>query len=267
MRLHVGYGLVYECTQPTPMMLMLNTHFSRVQDVIVPDLLVLDPPVAITQYRDGFGNLCSRLVAPIGRIAMSTTAVLEISDQPETQEPFGYQHPVETLPDECLVFLLGSRYCETDLLSEAAWQRFGNTPLGRDRVQAVCDFVHRHITFGYEFARPTKTAWEVYQDGKGVCRDFAHLAVALCRALNIPARYCTGYISDVGLPPPHSPMDFAAWFEAYVGGTWQTFDPRNNAPRTGRVLMARGRDAADVALTNAFGPATLTGFSVHCLAE
>ncbi len=189
MKLHVGYGLVYECTQPTPMMLMLNTHFSRVQDVIVPDLLVLDPPVAITQYRDGFGNLCSRLVAPAGRIAMSTTAVLEVSDQPEQRTPFTYQHSVETLPDECLVFLLGSRYCETDLLSEAAWQLFGNTPLGRARVQAVCDFVHNHIKFGYEFARPTKTAWEAYQDGKGVCRDFAHLAVALCRALKIPARY------------------------------------------------------------------------------
>jgi transglutaminase-like putative cysteine protease len=264
MRLRVGYELTYECVQPTPMMLMLNTHFSRVQDVLSPDVLMLDPPVPITQYRDGFGNLCSRIVAPAGRLKMSTTAVISISDQPEIREPYGYQHSVESLPDECLVFLLGSRYCETDLLSEAAWQRFGHTAPGRDRVQAICDFVHGHITFGYAFARPTKTAWQVYQDQQGVCRDFAHLAVGLCRALNIPARYCTGYISDVGLPPPYSPMDFAAWFEAYVGGSWQTFDPRNNAPRTGRVLMARGRDAADVAISNTFGPAKLVEFIVHC---
>ncbi|MEJ0004193.1 MAG: transglutaminase family protein, partial [Pararobbsia sp.] len=264
MRLRVGYELTYACPQPTPMLLMLNTHYTRVQDVVSADVLVVDPPVPITQYRDGFGNLCSRLVAPAGRITMSTTAVLQISGEPETREPYGDQIPVEALPDECLVFLLGSRYCETDLLSEIAWQRFGNSPPGRARVQAICDFVHRHITFGYEFARPTKTAWQAYQEHQGVCRDFAHLAVALCRAMNIPARYCTGYISDVGLPPPYSPMDFAAWFEAYLGGGWQTFDPRNNAPRTGRVLMARGRDAADVAISNTFGPATLTGFTVHC---
>src|SRR5580698_10149413 len=254
MKLRVGYELTYECVQPTPMLLMLNTHYSRVQDVLSADVLVVDPPVPITQYRDVFGNLCSRIVARGGRTRMSTTAVLEISDRPETREPFGYQHPVESLPDECLMFLLGSRYCETDLLSTAAWQMFGSGPPGRDRVQAICDFVHRHITFGYEFARPTKTAADAYRERKGVCRDFAHLAVALCRAVNIPARYCTGYISDVGTPQPWSPMDFAAWFEAYLGGEWQTFDARNNAPRIGRVLMALGRDAADVALTTTFGP-------------
>jgi transglutaminase-like putative cysteine protease len=166
-----------------------------------------------------------------------------------------------------MVFLLGSRYCETDLLSDVAWQLFGQSPPGRERVQAICDFVHRHIEFGYEFARSTKTASQAYHEQRGVCRDFAHLAVTFCRAMNIPARYCTGYISDVGVPPPHSPMDFAAWFEAYVGGSWQTFDPRNNAPRIGRVLMARGRDAADVAISNTFGPATLVGFTVHCAPE
>jgi transglutaminase-like putative cysteine protease len=174
---------------------------------------------------------------------------------------------VEELPPETLVFLLGSRYCETDLLSDLAWRLFGKTPLGRPRVQAICDFVHRHIVFGYNHARPTKTAWQAWHERTGVCRDFAHLAVTLCRAMNIPARYCTGYISDVGVAPPHSPMDFAAWFEAYLGGSWQTFDPRNNVPRTGRVLMALGRDAADVALSNTFGTATLVGFNVHCLPE
>ncbi|MGF6757785.1 transglutaminase-like domain-containing protein [Paraburkholderia sp. GAS42] len=267
MKLRVGYELIYECEQPTPMMLMLNTHYSRVQDVLSPDVLHVNPPVPITQYRDGFGNLCSRIVAPQGQISLSTTALLNISDQPEAPEPFSYQVPVEALPDECLVFLLGSRYCETDLLSDVAWQLFSSSPPGRDRVQAICDYVFNHITFGYDFARPTKTAFQAWQEKKGVCRDFAHLAVTLCRAMNIPARYCTGYISDVGTPPPWSAMDFAAWFEAYVGGCWQTFDPRNNVPRTGRVLMARGRDAADVAISNAFGPTKLIRFVVHCAPE
>jgi transglutaminase-like putative cysteine protease len=264
MLLRVGYELSYECEQHTPMMLMLNTHYSYAQNVLSADLLVVDPPVAIVQYRDGFGNLCSRIVAPPGRIQMSTTALLDISDQPEVRESDGRQYPVEELPDECLVFLLGSRYCETDLLSDVAWRLFGKSPPGRERVQAICDFVHGHIVFGYEFARSTKTASQAYHERRGVCRDFAHLAVTFCRAMNIPARYCTGYISDIGVPPPYSAMDFAAWFEAYVGGSWQTFDPRNNTPRIGRVLMARGRDAADVAISNTFGPAKLVDFTVYC---
>jgi transglutaminase-like putative cysteine protease len=267
MRLKVGYHLVYDCPQPTPMMLMLNTHFSRVDDVLVPDVLMTDPPVPIRQYRDGFGNLCARIVAPQGRISLSTAALLEVSDQPEIWPTDGYQHPVEELPDESLVFLLGSRYCETDLLADIAWQVSGHVPPGRGRIQAICDFVHRHIRFSYELARPTRTALQAYQEQRGVCRDFAHLAVALCRAMNIPARYCAGYISDVNLPPPYAQMDFAAWFEAYIGGSWQTFDPRNNAPRTGRVLMARGRDAADVAISTGFGPTTLVQFDVICAPE
>ena len=163
-----------------------------------------------------------------------------------------------------MVYLHGSRYCETDRLSETAWAMFGNGPMVWARVQAICDFVHNHIQFGYAHARPTKTAWEAYQERQGVCRDYAHLAVTLCRAMNIPARYCTGYISDIGTPKPWTTMDFAAWFEAYVGGSWQTYDPRNNVPRIGRVLMARGRDAADVALSNIFGPNTLVKFDVVC---
>jgi transglutaminase-like putative cysteine protease len=264
MILRVGYELIYDCKQRTPMMLMLNTHYSCAPNVLSADLLVVNPPVEIQQYRDGFGNLCSRLVAPPGRIEMSTSALLHISDRPDERAPYGHQHPVEELPHECMLFLLGSRYCETDLLSDIAWQLFGESLPGRERVQAICDFVHNHIVFGYEFARSTKTAWQVYQERKGVCRDFAHLAVALCRAMNIPARYCTGYISDIGVPPPHSAMDFAAWFDAYVGGCWQTFDPRNNESRIGRVLMARGRDAADVAISNTFGPTELVSFAVHC---
>ena len=161
-----------------------------------------------------------------------------------------------------MLFLLGSRYCETDRLSDEAWRLFGHTPLGWARVQAICDFVHHHISFGYEHSRATRTALEAYQEGRGVCRDYAHLAIAFCRCLNIPARYCTGYITDIGLPPPYAPMDFAAWIEVYLGGQWHAFDPRNNAPRIGRILIAHGRDAADVPLTHIFGPGTLSGFRV-----
>jgi len=267
MKLRVGYELVYECPQPTPMMLMLNTHYSRVDHVVEADLLQTDPPVPIRHYRDGFGNLCARILAPPGRITLSTTALLEVPAEPETRPAEGWQHAVEDLPDDSLVFLLGSRYCETDLLSNIAWDLFGNAAPGAARVQTICDFVHNHIRFGYAHARPTKTAWEAYQERQGVCRDFAHLAVTLCRAMNIPARYCTGYISDIGTPKPWTSMDFAAWFEAYVGGSWQTYDPRNNVPRIGRVLMARGRDAADVALSNIFGPNSLVKFDVVCGSE
>ncbi|MFL9966565.1 transglutaminase family protein [Paraburkholderia sediminicola] len=264
MKLRVGYELSFECSRPTPMMLMLNTHFSHAKDILVADVLVTDPPVPTRQYRDLFGNLCSRIVAPVGGVGLRTTALLNVSGAMETRPGDDWAHPVEHLPDDTLVFLLGSRYCETDLMVETAWQLFGQCTPGLKTVLAICDFVHQHVEFDYRHARPTKTACGAYQERKGVCRDFAHLGITLCRAMNIPARYCTGYISDVGLPPVTAPMDFAGWFEAYVGGTWQTFDPRNNAPRIGRVLMAYGRDAADVAISNAFGRAELTHFKVHC---
>ncbi|WP_044021869.1 transglutaminase-like domain-containing protein [Paraburkholderia graminis] len=267
MKLRVGYELSFECPGPTPMMLMLNTHSSHAKDILVADVLVTDPPVPIVQYRDGYGNLCSRIVAPAGRIGLSTTALLNVPESMETPPIDGRRDPVEQLPDETLVFLLASRYCETDLLVDVAWKIFGQCPPGRETVLAICDFVHRHIRFDYGHARATKTAVDVYRERTGVCRDFAHLGVTPCRAMNIPARYCTGYISDIGLPPVEAPMDFAGWFQAYVGGSWQTFDPRNNAPRIGRILMAYGRDAADVAISNAFGPAMLRHFRVHCHRE
>jgi len=179
-----------------------------------------------------------------------------------TVAPWAPQHAVEDLPAETIVYLLGSRYCETDRLSDIAWSLFGNGPTGWRRVQAICDYVHNHIIFGYQFARPTKTAWEAFNEGNGVCRDFAHLGIALCRCLNIPARYCTGYLGDIGVPPVDAPMDFAGWFEAYLGGRWYTFDPRNNTPRIGRVLIGQGRDAADVPITHTFGPNTLVSFKV-----
>jgi transglutaminase-like putative cysteine protease len=262
MRIKVGYELVYDCPQPTPMLLMLNIHYTRASDIVVPDHLVTDPGVPISAYRDGFGNWCSRIVAPKGKIRISTTAVVRDSGKPDVVVPTARQIPLDELPEEALVFLLASRYCETELLSDIAWKLFSATEPGWHRVQAICDFVHNHIKFDYMQARSTRTAWEAYNEGVGVCRDYAHLAVAFCRSMNIPARYCTGYLGDIGVPPPHGVMDFAGWFEAYLGGQWYTFDARNNTPRIGRVLIARGRDAVDVAISTTFGPNTLTGFKV-----
>jgi transglutaminase-like putative cysteine protease len=262
LKIRIGYELVFESPQATPMMLALHVHSSRRGDLLVPDDIATDPPTPMTIYHDGFDNLCTRLTAPVGRMRLSTEAVIKDHGQPDAIAPGVTQVPVEMLPDDSLVFLLGSRYCETDRMSQIAWDLFGKTPPGWSRVQAICEFVHKHITFGYPHARPTKTAWEAFQEGQGVCRDFTHLAVTLCRCMNIPARYCTGYVSDIGLPPPYATMDFAAWFEAYLDGGWYTFDPRNYTPRVGRILMARGRDAADVAISNSFGTTQLTGFKV-----
>ena len=262
MQIRVGFEMTYDCPAPTPMLLALSIHYSRASDLLRPDHLVTHPAVPIEAYRDGFGNWCSRLVAPAGRLTLSTDTVLNDTGLPDVVAPDAQQVPVERLPDATLVYLLGSRYCETDQLSDAAWKLFGHGPTGWARVQAICDFVHDRIAFGYEHARRTRTAWEAFNEGKGVCRDYAHLAVALCRCMNIPARYCTGYLGDIGTEPPYGPMDFAGWFEAYLGDRWYTFDARNNTPRIGRVLIARGRDASDVALANTFGPNELVGFRV-----
>jgi len=262
MQFRVGFEMTYQCPQPTPMILALSIHYSRASDLVRPDHLATNPPVPATAYRDLFGNWCSRLVAPAGRFTLSTDALVNDSGAPDVVAPWAQQIAVEHLPESTLVYLLGSRYCETDQLSEIAWQRFGAGPTGWARVQAICDFVHRHIEFGYQHARRTRTAWEAYNEGQGVCRDYAHLAIALCRCMNIPARYCTGYLGDVGTEPPYGTMDFAGWFEAYLGDCWYTFDARNNTPRIGRVLIARGRDACDVALSSTFGPNTLESFKV-----
>jgi transglutaminase-like putative cysteine protease len=262
LEIRVGYELIYECPQPTPMMLALNIHYSRASDLIVPDHLTTSPAVPVSAYRDGFGNWCTRLVAPTGRLQIASAALVRDSGVPDPVAPNGYQHSIDELPEDALVFLLGSRYCDTEKFTDVAWGLFGQTPMGWGRVQAICDFVHDHISFGYEHASATRTAWEAYNERKGVCRDFAHLAVTLCRCMNIPARYCTGYLGDMGTLPPYGPMDFAAWFEAYLGGRWYTFDPRNNTPRIGRVLIATGRDAVDVAIATTFGPNRLAEFKV-----
>ena len=262
MQLRAGYELIYLFSQPTPIILVVNIHYSRASDIIVPDRLVAEPFVPILAYRDGFGNLCHRVLAPAGRLRLTADSLIHDSGLPDPVDPSAAQHDVQNLPEETLVFLLGSRYCETDLLSQQAWDLFSSTPPGYARVQAICDFVHRHIAFDYQNARATRTAAEAFREGTGVCRDYAHLAISFCRCLNIPARYCTGYLSDLGTAPPWGVGDFAAWFEVWIGGRWHTFDPRNNVPRIGRILMARGRDAADVAIATTFGPNTLESFKV-----
>jgi transglutaminase-like putative cysteine protease len=262
MRIRLGCRLTYSLPQPTPMIALLNVHYSRFGELDRPDYLVTTPSVPIFSYRDGFGNWCSRLVAPSGPFVLSTDGVFRDDGAADPAFPDAEQHAVEDLPHETLVCLLGSRYCDTERLSEQAWQLFGEAPPGWARVQTICDFVHGHVAFGYEHARATRTAAETYAERIGVCRDYAHLAIAFCRCMNIPARYCTGYLSDIGEPPPYPPGDFAAWMEVYLGGEWRVFDPRNNAPRIGRILIARGRDAADVPLTHTFGPNDLSGFEV-----
>jgi transglutaminase-like putative cysteine protease len=262
LQIRVGFEMEFDCPQDTPMILALSIHYSRSADLLRPDRLLTVPAVPATAYRDLFGNWCARLIAPRGRFVLRTDALVSDSGLPDVVAPWVQQTPVEQLPESTLVFLLGSRYCETDQLSEVAWQLFGHGPTGWARVQAICDFVHQHIEFGYHHARRTRSAWEGYTEGRGVCRDYAHLAIAFCRCMNIPARYCTGYLGDIRIPAVPGPMDFAGWFEAYLGDRWYTFDARNNTPRIGRVLMARGRDACDVALTSTFGPNTLQRFSV-----
>ncbi|MEQ8955575.1 MAG: transglutaminase family protein, partial [Gammaproteobacteria bacterium] len=263
MKIRIGYDLVYTCTQPTPMILTLNVHSSRSQFLLAPDQIITDPPVPLSGYRDMYGNWITRAVLYPGDTRISNDTVIRDSGKPDEIKPEAQQFPVQTLPEETLVYLLGSRYCETDLLSNEAWRLFGKAPTGWQRVQTICEFVHQHISFGYEHANNTMTAAQVYYGRQGVCRDYTHLAVTFCRCMNIPARYCTGYLSDIGVPPPHGEMDFAAWFEAYLEGEWHTFDPRNNKRLIGRILMARGRDAADVSLSNSFGETVLKSFHVH----
>ena len=262
MNIRFGYELTYDCPQPTPMVLMLNVHPTRVDDLIVADDMRMDPEVPASVYRDGFGNTCTRVEAPAGRIKFTADGIIRDTGVPEAAYPYAREHPVGLLPSNTLVYLLGSRYCETESLMMDAWRLFGNVTPGWSRVQAICDFAHQHLLFGYHFARSSKTAWEAYTERQGVCRDFAHLAITLCRCMNIPARYCTGYLGDIGVPVAEAPMDFAGWLEAYVGGAWHTFDPRNNQRRIGRILMARGRDAADVAISTTFGPNVLQSFKV-----
>jgi len=263
MKIRVGFDFAYEFVAPTPMVLMLNVHPSRASDLIKPDHLRIAPTLPMTRYVDAFGNICTRLLAPKGELQISADSLVADTGLPDAVDPAARQHEVAELPHDTLVFLLGSRYCETDQLMNDAWSLFGKTAPGWARVRAICDFVQSHVRFGYEHARATRTAVDVARERRGVCRDFAHLAITFCRCMNIPARYCTGYLGDIGVVPDADPMDFSAWFEVYLGQRWYTFDARHNTPRIGRVLMARGRDAADVAISTTFGPNMLKRFIVH----
>ena len=263
MLIRLGYDIELENTQPHTIVGVLNVHPSRADDLLEPDLVKVSPAIPVETYKDGFGNLCTRLLAPQGTLRLSNSMLIRDSGQPDPVDWSAPQIPVEKLPPETLVFLLASRYCEVDSrLADMAWQLFGHIAPGWPLVQAICDWVHNQVTFGYQFARPNKTALEVSVERQGVCRDFQHLAITLCRCMNIPARYATGYLGDIGVPPVPCPMDFSAWFEVYLGNRWWTFDARHNCPRIGRVLMATGRDAADVAITTSFGTSLLRKFFV-----
>jgi transglutaminase-like putative cysteine protease len=262
MKIRAGFDLEYDCPGPTPMLLVLSVLPERMEDVIGEHVIRFSPEIPSRDYHDMFGNIVTRIVAPGGRIGMTLDFLINDSGLPDPVHPEAMQHRVEDLPDDVLVYLLGSRYCDTDRLHTLAWSLFGNTPPGWGRVQAIVDYAHSRITFGYEHADPTRSAFDGHEGRLGVCRDFAHLAISLCRCMNIPARYCTGYLGDIGVPAVPFPMDFSAWFEVFLDGGWHTFDARHNTPRIGRIVMARGRDATDVAISTTFGPCALTKFEV-----
>jgi transglutaminase-like putative cysteine protease len=261
MLIRLGYDIQFDIYSEVPMVALLNIHPSRIPDLLEPDELHIDPDIPVSNYIDSFGNRCARFVAPPGILRLSNSTLIHDSGLADEVDLSAREMPVRDLPDEVLQYLLNSRYCEVDRFSNIAFELFGQLNPGWSRVQSICDWVNNHITFDYQQARPTKTALDVYEERVGVCRDFQHLAVTLCRALNIPARYATGYLGDIGVPL-RLPMDFSAWFEVWLADRWWSFDARNNVPRIGRVLMATGRDAADVAMTTSFGRADLRSFFV-----
>ena len=262
MRIEAGYDIAFNCLQKVPMVLMLSVHPSRHHDLLTADLIKFSPKIASRCYLDVFGNICTRLVAPPGLLKLHNRFIIADSGMPDRYEPEAQQCDIDLLPDEAIVYLLSSHYCDTQKMSDLAWSLFGHVQGGWQRVQTICDYVHERLEFGYHHARCDRTAAEAHEERIGVCRDFAHLAVTLCRCMNIPARYCTGYLGDIGVPRDPAPMDFSAWFDVFLGGQWYSFDARHNHRRIGRILLARGRDAADVAISTTFGPAQLARFSV-----
>ena len=264
MLIRTGFDIALSAYQPTAVVVMLSIVPDREKDLRTPQIITADPEVPLHHYHDRFGNVCTRLTLPAGEaVTLSADYVVEDSGLHDVVARDAIQHPIEELPDEALLFLLGSRYCEVGKLTYEAWNAANPFETGWDKVQALVALAHERIEFGYRHARSDRTAWDAYGERLGVCRDFAHLAVTLCREVNIPARYCTGYLGDLGIDPIDEPMDFSAWFEAYVGGRWYTFDARHNKRRIGRIVMARGRDAADTAIATTFGPHQLLRFDVH----
>jgi len=262
MLIRAGYSIAFECTAETPLLLMVHIRPERHGDLREAEKFTLHPQTPYRTYTDGFGNICTRLIAPVGRLSLWNRFVIADSGLPDVLPVGAVQHPVEELPDEVLVFLLGSRYCDTDRLHTLAWSLFGGIAPGWPRVEAILQYAHDRISFGYEHARSDRTAAEAHEERRGVCRDYAHLAIALCRCMNIPARYCTGYLGDIGVPVDVNPMDFSAWLEVYLGGAWHVVDARHVRPRIGRITMAHGRDATDAAISTAFGKAELVEFTV-----
>ena len=261
-KIEAGYDIAFNCAQDVPTLLMLSVHPSRQQDLLTEHRINFSPDIRSRDYLDAFGNVCTRLIAPPGLLQIRNRFVIADSGKPDDVAPEAEQWEIDRLPDEALVYLLGSRYCDTQKLSDLAWSQFGSIQGGWQRVQAICDYVHDRIEFGYHHARCDRTAAEGHEERIGVCRDFAQLAITLCRCMNIPARYCTGYLGDIGVPRDPAPMDFSAWFEVFLDGRWYTFDARHNHPRIGRILIGRGRDAADVAISTTFGPTQLAHFLV-----
>lgn len=262
MLIKCGYEIGFEFTAPTPLLLMVNVRPERQKDLRTPETLRLNPITPNRLYIDRFGNICTRLLAPAGLLTLSTEFVIEDSGLLDpVLTPDAIQHPVDELPDDVIVYLLGSRYCETDIMSDLAWSLFGGIEPGWKRAKAILDYAHGRIKFGYEHARSDKTAWNAHEEQLGVCRDYTHLAITLFRCMNIPARYSTGYMGDIGIPI-EGEMDFSAWLEIYLGGKWWTVDARHNKPRIGRIVMAHGRDATDAAISTAFGSAKLVTFKV-----
>lgn len=268
MFIQIGFDIELSISAPMALIYLLHVHPSRRDDLVVTENFQVSPSLDPQDYIDGFGNHCGRVNVPpgVGRVRFTNSAIVRDSGLPDAYDPGAFQHDPRDLPVATLQFILPSRYCEVDSeLLDFAWSNFGQTPKGWARVQAICDFVHNHLRFDYKLARPTRTAVQGFHERTGVCRDFTHLAVTLCRCMNIPARYATGYLGDIGVPPVPSPMDFSAWFEVFLGDRWYTFDARHNKPRIGRIVMGRGRDAGDVPITMAFGGNSLTRFEVTTL--
>ena len=261
MFIRIGFDIAYSFPQPTEIIMMLYTHPSRSSFVVKPERLTGEPALAIEDFIDVYGNRCARAFCPAGRLHLRNDAIMVDGGLPDRLTPGARQHKIQELPTDALLYLLGSRYCEIEKLSGAAWDLFGNGPTGWGRVQAICDWVHQHVTFAHASARCDRTAYDTFLDQRGVCRDYTHLAITFCRCMGIPARYATGYLGDIQVPLV-PPMDFSAWFEVFLGGEWHTFDARNNQPRVGRIMMARGRDAADAALTTTFGRHKLEKFDI-----
>ena len=262
MHIRYGFDIALDLAQPTAILTMMDVHSDCRHAIVGETELELSEAIPATRFVDRDGNIVRRLCADAGSLSLRLQGVFHITGRRDEVDRTADAWPISDLPSEALPFLRASRYCETDLLSDLAWANFGAVNGGWARVQAICDFVHRCLRFSYPEARPTRTASEALAEGVGVCRDFTHLGVALCRCLNIPARYCNGYLGDIGVPPDPAPMDFNAWFEAFLGDRWLTFEPRHNRPRIGRILISRGSDAADIPMITTFGSHALTRFDV-----